>query len=247
MRADLSRSSGGAGLRERAATMRPPQRKDSRARPHPTKPQSGAYELAASIAQQLAGPARWTAVRHATMDETGQRYAELVRAEDGAELGVTVGGYRAEGRVFFRAHWPKYKDGSQYTPREYLRITCSVGRDPRKLARDIERRLLADYEPAYHAALADVRASDAAAAGAADAAQRIAQAIGADATPPNGYSRPSNGSSVPLHGGPSNVYGLKVHPAWGDEPVRVSFDVHSLDEATAIQVLALIARSEPSA
>jgi hypothetical protein len=210
-----------------------------------THPEPTAYELAVSIAQHLTGPARWTAARRETMDDDGKRYAELTRLEDGAELGVTVGGYRSEGRVTFRAHWPKYKDGQQYTPRDYLHITCSAGRDPNKLARDIERRLLVDYDPAYRKALDDVRASDAAAGEAWRTAERIAKTVGAELPGLESHNRPKNGAAVNLHGGPSNIYSLKVHPSYDGGPARVAIDVHDLDEHTALEVLALIARSQP--
>jgi hypothetical protein len=201
-----------------------------------------AYELAVSIAKHMTGPARWAAKRRETMDDNGKRYAELVRLDDGAELGVTVGGYRQEGRATFRAHWPKYHDGQTYSPREYLSVTCSARRDPKALAKDIERRLLAEYDPAYKRALEEVRASDAAAGVAWQAAERIAEAIGAELPAPE--RRPNNGAAVSLHRLPDEVYNLKVHPSWGDRPVRVSFDVHDVDEATALEVLALIARRQ---
>ncbi len=212
----------------------------------PTNPEPTAYELAVSIAQHMTGPARWTASKRETMDDNGKRYAELTRVEDGAELGVTVGGYRSEGRVTFRAHWPKYKDGQTYSPREYLLVTCSAGRDPSKLARDIERRLLVHYDPAYRKALDEVRASDAASGEAWRTAERIAQAVGAALPRPERHNRPKNGAAVPLHGGPPNIYSLKVHPAYSDNPASVSIDVHDLDEQTALEVLELIARSQRS-
>jgi hypothetical protein len=208
-----------------------------------TNSEPAAYELAVSIAQHMNG---WTASKRETIDDNGKRYAELTRIEDGAELGVTVGGYRSEGRVTFRAHWPKYKDGQQFTPREYLQVTCGAGRDPSKLARDIERRLLVDYEPAYRKALGEVGASDAAAGEAWRTAERIAQAVGAELPRPGGHNQPKNGAAVPLHGGPSNIYSLKVHPSYDDSPARVSIDVHDLDEHTALELLAVIARSQQS-
>jgi hypothetical protein len=211
-----------------------------------TRPEPTAYELAVSIAQHMTGPARWTASKRETMDDNGKRYAELTRIEDGAELGVTVGGYRSEGRVTFRAHWPKYKDDQVFSPREYLHITCDARREPNKLARDIERRLLVDYDPAYRKALEEVRASDAAAGEAWRTAERIARAVGAALPRPESPNRPKNGAAVPLYGGPPNIYSLKVHPAYGDNPARVSIDLHDLDEQTALEVLALIARSQPS-
>ena len=211
----------------------------------PTRPaEPTAYELATSIAQHMTGPAR-IARRRETMDDQGKRFAELVRLDDGAELGVTVGGYRQEGRATFRAHWPKYRDCQVYSPREHLSIACSAGRNPKALASDIERRLLSDYDPAYRKALDDVRASDAAARIAWGAAERIAQAVGA--TLPGSHHLSRNGAAVQLHGGPSEVYGLKVHPPCDDGPVRVSFDVNDVDEQTALEVLALIAaRSRPT-
>jgi hypothetical protein len=213
-----------------------------------TRPEPTAYELAVSIAQHMTGPARWTASKRETMDDNGKRYAELTRGEDGAELGVTAGGYQSEGRVTFRAHWPKYKDGQSYTPRKegYLHITCSAAREPGKLARDIERRLLAEYDPAYRKALDEVRASDAAAGIAWRTAERIAQAIGAALPRPESHNRPRNGAAVPLHGGPPNICSLKVHPPYDDNAACVSIDVQGLDEQTALEVLAIIARSQPS-
>ncbi|MGH7296200.1 MAG: hypothetical protein ACRELB_14760 [Polyangiaceae bacterium] len=198
-----------------------------------------AYELAVRIAAKMTGPARWTARRRETMDDQGKRFAELVRLDDGAELGVTAGGYHNEGRATFRAHWPKYADGQQYSPRTYLQITCSAGRDPQALARDIERRLLSEYDPAYRKALDEVRASDAAAGIAWHAAERIAEAVGAELP----GAHPNNGGAVRLHGAPADVYEIKVHPPYGDRPVRVSFEVNDVDEKTALEVLALIARN----
>jgi hypothetical protein len=198
-----------------------------------------AYELAVRIAAHMTGPARWTARRRETMDDQGKRFAELVRPEDGAELGVTVGGYHNEGRATFRAHWPKYADGQQYSPRTYLQITCSAGRDPQALARDIERRLLSEYDPAYRKALDEVRASDAAAGIAWHAAERIAEAVGAELP----QAHPNNGAAVRLHGAPEDVYEIKVHPPYGDRAVRVSFQVNDVDEKTALEVLALITRN----
>jgi hypothetical protein len=211
-----------------------------------TRPEPTAYELAVSIALHLTGPARWTASKRETMDDNGKRYAELTRVEDGAELGVTVGGYRSEGRVTFRAHWPKYKDDQAFSPREYLHITCNARREPSKLARDIERRLLVDYDPAYRKALDEVRASDAAAGEAWRTAERIARTIGAELPRPESHNRPKNGAAVHLYGGPPNIYSLKVHPTYGGEPACISIDVHDLDEQTALDVLALIARGHPS-
>jgi hypothetical protein len=192
-----------------------------------------------AIAKHLLGPS-WIGRKREAFDETGKRYAELVRPDDGAQLGVYVGGYRQEGRVTFRAHWPKYRDGRPYTPRVYHSITCSAQRDPKALARDIERRLLAEYEPAYRQALDEIRASDVAAETVWHAAERIAHTLGAEMP----RDQPNNGANVALYGGRANVYRLEVHPPYNDEPVRVSFQVGGLDEQAALEVLALIARHQ---
>lgn len=91
-----------------------------------------------------------------------------------------------------------------------------------------------------------MRASDAATGEAWRAAKRIARAIGAELPRPESHNRPRNGAAVPLYGGPSNIYSLKVHSPHGDDPASVSIDVHGLDEQTALEVLALIARSQTS-
>ena len=137
MQVRISRSSGRAVVRERAETKRLVTRrtpvndrtKQSATDLEPT-PESTAYELATSIAKHMAGPARWTAKKR-TLDEDGRRYAELTRAGDGAEIGVAVGGYRKEGRVTFRAHWPKYKDGQTFTPRSYPESPAARRATPR--------------------------------------------------------------------------------------------------------------------
>ena len=94
----------------------------------------------------------------------------------------------------FRAHWPRFKDGRQWTPRKHLAITCSAGRDPRALAREIERRLLVDYEPTYREALDYVRESDAAADDARCTAERIAVAIGAELPREGSYQQQRRGA-----------------------------------------------------
>lgn len=201
-----------------------------------------AADLGAQIAACLSGPARWVA----TSDRDGDGAlrsdgATLTRKADGAAIHLRIGGYRSEGRVTFRACWPQFHDGRAYTPRAYLTITCRADHSPAALAREIERRLLPDYDAAYRAALDDVRASDAAAEGAARAADRIARAIGAALPRPGSYRRQRNGDAVDIVGAPESVYQLQVSPAYGDRPLGVSFRVGGIDEATALQVLAILA------
>ncbi len=179
----------------------------------PTDTEPTAYELAERIAKHMIGPARWFATRRVNGDgEEMQQNADLVRDADGARISLCVGGYRQEGRVTFRTNWPKYHDGRLYQPRAYPSITCSAGRDAKALAREIERRLLVDYNPAYRAALDAVRASDAAAGEAWHTAERIGEAIGAEL--PAASHPPRNGEAVQLRGGPEGVWGLSVHPGY---------------------------------
>src|SRR5258708_6593089 len=161
----------------------------------------------------MTGPARWTAKRRISPDGDELRWnADLVRDADGAAISICIGGYRNEGRVTFRPTWPKYGDGTSYTPRAYPSITCSAERHAKGLAREIERRLLVDYNPAYRAALDEVRASDAARGEAWRAAERIARSIGVELPREASHRRQRNGDAVELRGGPSNVYRLRIHP-----------------------------------
>ena len=90
-----------------------------------------------------------------------------------------------------------------------------------------------------------MQASDSASASAWVAAERIAKRVGADLPAP--HNRPNNGGSIRLHLNSSHVYGLKVQPPYSDRPVLVSFDVHDVDEPTALEILALLAHSQPGA
>jgi hypothetical protein len=198
-----------------------------------------AYDIAQRIAMHMTGSNPWIAKRRVEGDELPQA-ADLVRAVDGAAISLYLGGYRNEGRVTFRATWPKYRDGQSYTPRTYFAITCSAERAPKALAREIERRLLVDYEPAYRTALEHVRASDGAATDAWTAAERIAQAIGAELPSETRRGRPRTGEAVELYGGPAGVYRLRVHPAYSEGAISVSFEVHDLDVDTTLRVMALL-------
>jgi hypothetical protein len=205
-----------------------------------------AYELALAIARHLL-PSRWTAKRHRTSDgEVWEGHADLSRASDGAEISVVLGGYRKEGRVTFRAQWPRYHDGQTYSPRQQLSITCSVLRSPKALAGELQRRLLGEYDGAFREALATVHASDAAAGDARDAAARIARAIGATLPDECSYRQQRSGDSIELLGGPAAVYRLKVSPGYGGAPPSVRFEAQGLDEQVALRILASLAADEAS-
>jgi hypothetical protein len=201
-----------------------------------------ALALATRVADHMRRDlSRWSAV--GDVDGDGHRVlsgATLKRDVDGAEIHVRVGGYRNEGRVTFRAGWPRFRDGTAYVPREYLSIKCSARRAPAALAREIERRLLAAYDPAYREALDYVRASDAAAGEAARAAERLAAAIGAELPKRGSYRQQRNGEAVELLGGPSSAYRIKVTPGYGERSLGVSFEVHNIDEMTARKILTLL-------
>ncbi len=96
------------------------------------------------------------------------------------------------------------------------------------------------YDSAYRAALAEVRASDAAAGEASRAAERIARAVGAELARSGSYRQQRNGDAVEILGGPSNVYRLKVAPAYRERSIRVSFEVQDVSEETALRLLALL-------
>ena len=72
------------------------------------------------------------------------------------------------------------------------------------------------------------------------AAERIAQATGAELPGETRRGRPRNGEAVELYGGPTGVYRLRVHPAYSEGAISVSFEVHDLDVDTTLRVVALL-------
>jgi hypothetical protein len=143
--------------------------------------------------------------------------------------------------VTFGTGWPKYGDGQRFSPRTCSSITCSVRRDGKALAKEIERRLLVDYDPAYRTALEQVRPTDAADAQAWRAAERIARATGAELPRQGGHRQRRAGAAVELHG-PASVRGLKVRAPYQDSSLTTSFEVHDVDEETTLEILELLNR-----
>jgi hypothetical protein len=203
-----------------------------------------AYDLAQRIADHLTGS--WTPHRRRMPDgEELPKHAEIVRDADGATITVHVGGYRQDGRVMFGTGWPTYSDGQRFAPRTYPSITCSAGRDGKALAKEIERRLLVDYDPAYRTALEQVRATDAADAQAWRVAERIARATGAELPREGGHRQRRAGAAVELRG-PGSVRGLKVYPPYRDRSLTTSFEIHDVDEETTLEILELVNRKAHS-
>jgi hypothetical protein len=170
----------------------------------------------------------------------------MVREADGATVRVTVGGWRAEGRVTFRGCWPKFRDGTFYSGGASESITCSQAKSPKNLAKEVVRRLLPAYEVAYARALEYVQKHDRNGREAEMVASRIAGALGLRV----GENRYRNGGGVHLLGEPDCVRRVIVQPGYdGHEPgfsrpVSVQFEVHGLDPETAIKVLEIIQESE---
>jgi hypothetical protein len=169
---------------------------------------------------------------------------DLVRILDGATVRIRIGGYRLEGRVSFYGCWPKFQDGTIYSGGKRAEITCGTSREPSKLAKEIQRRLLPDYDRSYAQALAYVRTHDANGSEAEAIATRIAAAIGGKV----GANRSRRGDGVAILEEPDAVRKLTVQPAYSgcghERPVSVSFEVHDLDPETAVEALQLIQNAE---
>jgi hypothetical protein len=198
---------------------------------------TSAHVLAYAIAEHLPG---WTVRLREDCE-----WCDLIRS-DGAAICVQVGGFRNEGRVTFRGLHPKFKDGRTYSGGEYVNITCSATREPKAIAKEIQRRLLPRYDHVYATALAYVTSHDERGEEAHAVASRLASIIGGTV----GENKMLRGDGVRVFGEPESVHRILVQPAyssssgdWG-HPVRVDFEVHGLDPETASQVLQLIRESE---
>lgn len=223
-------------------TQAPASPNAAKTRPFP----SDAFTFAQSVAAKLTPANPWIAERWTNGDGTGERdIARLVRRSDGATLRVELGGYRNEGRVHCAGMGPRFANGDVVTWARLPETSCDASREPASLARDIERRLLTHFDPMFAEALARVRTEDRAVAEATECGERLAQATGGHVFEPAKHGLPTIRRTVMVTGTPTAVGGLQVRAASGDSPMRVSFEVRDLDEATALRVLALLA--EPTA
>ncbi len=191
---------------------------------------SDARDLAGRIARHLTGPARWSAVSDRDGDgATLREGATLTRDADGAAIHVRIGGWRNEGRVTFCARWPRFHDGRQYAPRDYLSITC-------KASRDCSPRTIPRTEPPSSMSARATRRRALPSASRNGWREQSAPSCRA----PEGYRQERNADAVELLGGRRNLYRLKVSAAYCDRPLRVSFEVSDVDEETALRILALL-------
>ena len=192
-------------------------------RPPPTETPD-AYELAIAIAPHLAD--NWTAVRPAT--EAGysrSMVAYLHREKDSARLFLHLYGARLE----IQGTWPCFANGHAYERKGRYAIAVGANRDSKRLAREIERRLLPDWDKAYAEALAYVTARDAERAKAKACAERIAKEIGADAP----FERAGT-----FHVRTGLVYDLRVVPE-RDSP-SIHFRVDNVDEMRTVAILNML-------
>jgi hypothetical protein len=126
-------------------------------------------EIAAEVVRHLDG---WELVQR---DERYSHFATIRRAEGdyaGAEITFSVSSHGADaGRCSIGAVWPRLSNGQHYTPRkdEVRRISVNGERSSVEIAREVQRRLLPAYLPAYSRAVSYL----AACAAEEDAAKRV--------------------------------------------------------------------------
>jgi hypothetical protein len=137
-----------------------------------------AYRAEVTLLQRVAAHlvlrAPW---RHAVVPDRGNPH--YLRAHDGPELHVTLGGFHAEGKLCVSGNYPRDTDGREsapYTSDRPRDIYISMGKRPDQIARDIERRLLPPYLEAWEKQLAAVHRRQASRAARDAAMARIAAA-----------------------------------------------------------------------
>lgn len=208
----------------------------------------------ASIAQALA-PLLGIRLRTAdVVPGPDGMWSDLVLPE-GGRLRVVVGGYRHEGRVTFRGLWPTFRDGTAYSGGPTHAITCAAGRPAAALAKEIQRRLLPVYLPAFHEAQRYVAHHDAHCSEAELIAARLAESIGARVKPCPSHSsrRVQAGDGIPIEDTPEAVRRLQVDPGYVDtkgvhtRPTSVRFEVYGLDPDVALEVLRVLRAHEQRA
>ena len=203
-------------------------------------PQPDAYELAVALAPHFVDTFRaksrvWDGAR-------SKDYASLVR-EDGLEFSVSTRGHAMLGRVTFRGCYPELEPGYTYSTRGYYEITCDAGKDPKKLAREVERRMFAaGFETAWREAVAYIAAWKMQKKTTRAAAERIARASGLTISERSG----ERGNAIEFYRTPNCLSRVQVQQpgALDTEGPRVRFEVYSIDEETATRVLRILVESE---
>jgi hypothetical protein len=199
--------------------------------------QSDAYELAVAIAPHMTD--RFAARGRVWDGERSKDYASLVRA-DGLEFSVSTRSHAMPGRVTFRGCYPDLEPGFTYSARDYFEITCDAGKDRKKLAREVERRLLAaGFETAWREAREYVASWKKQQRATREAAERIACATGLTISDRSG----ERGNAIEFYRTPNSISRLQVQqPGVSDsEGPRVRFEIYGIDEETATRVLRILA------
>lgn len=201
-----------------------------------------ARKLAGMLAAEMPG---WVATIPPCRDFEPE-WCDLVRA-DGAAMRLRVGGWKNEGRVNVYGLFPSHKDGTQYTPRVRVSVTCSVKRKPHDIARDIERRFLPQYLDEYVRAVDAVRVEDQYRDEAQAVAERLAAVV--EGSVQDRSSRVC--APVSVWAKPYAVHSLQVRPGYesvhGGRGVEVDFRVYGVSPETAAAVLQIITQAENEA
>lgn len=157
--------------------------------------------------------------------------ADLV-GSGGATICLLTSRHEA-GRVRVSGRWPRLPDGGHYYPgKGSTAITCSAGRDPRALAKDIERRFLPGYLAEYAKAVEYCQARGRGEAAAIELATRIGDVIGTNP----GQLR--NGSVTVL------VYLAEAHgriEVTAGSPPSVSLNLGSVTPDQALRIAEVLA------
>lgn len=169
-----------------------------------------------------------------------------LRRRDGLEISIdTVRYYEqaahsAKGRLVLRGLYPVI-EGRTYGPGRKYEITCAADKTPKQLAVEIERRILgAGFEQAWREASDYAIRASLHREHAKATANKIAHLLDVDEV-----HEAKIGDAIAIAAPTDKVWRIKVQPASGmvedaGEVPRVSFDVHGLDEATALRVLEIL-------
>jgi hypothetical protein len=151
---------------------------------------SNLRELALSVAQHLPG---WTISSEETSD-----YHAALRHESGPELSFGKG--RERDRLHVHGSWPRDQRHGSYAPYSNApAISVSISRDPKAIAREIERRFLPGFLPLWHAAEGRRREAEESNAKAETLAARLRDLFGLPHPEPSRYG--NDRDSVHVHAG----------------------------------------------